>query len=137
MKEQENEKSIINALKAKESLLAGKGTTQDQIDIAEKELGLAFASDYRAYLFSYGIAAFDGHELTGISKSERLNVVSATLAARKDYANIASDLYVVENTGYEGIIILQNAKGEIFGCGINTKLEKLCDSLADYVNGKY
>lgn len=133
----ENENNIINALKSKKSLLAGKGVSNNQIVEAEELLGLTFADDYRSYLSTYGIVAFDGQELTGITKSERVNVVAVTLAARKDYANLASDFYVVENTGYEGIIILQNAKGEIFGCGINAKLEKLCDSLADYVNGNY
>ena len=32
-------------------------------------------------------SAFNGHEMTGITKSKRLNIVSVTIEARKKYRN--------------------------------------------------
>lgn len=131
------DESIVNVLKSKESLLAGKGASNDQVVKAEKDLGVSFAKDYKSYLLAYGIAAFDGQELTGITKTERLNVVSATFAARDEYENLPKDLYVIENTGVEGITVLQSPSGDIYTCDTNSKIEKLCDSLVDFVNGNF
>ena len=128
--------AIMDAFASKPSLLAGKGAPAEQISQAEQDLGLSFSEEYREYLSSYGIVAFDGHEMTGLSKSKRLDVVSVTADARNRYPDLPSDLYVIEETGVEELIILQNATGEVFGCAPNYPLEKVCDSLSDYVLGK-
>ena len=128
--------TLTDAFAAKNSFLSGKGISNEQISQAEQNLGLSFSEEYREYLFLYGIAAFDGHELTGITKSNRLDVVSTTIEARKRYPDLPSDLYVVESTGIEELIILQNTDGEVFGCAPNYRLEKICDSLSDYIANK-
>lgn len=128
--------TLTDAFAAKNSFLSGKGISNEQISQAEQNLGLSFSEEYREYLSLYGIAAFDGHELTGITKSNRLDVVSTTIEARKRYPDLPSDLYVVESTGIEELIILQNTDGEVFGCAPNYRLEKICDSLSDYIANK-
>ena len=128
--------TIIEALNAKTSLLAGKGVSPEQIAQAEQELGLSFSEEYCEYLSTYGIAAFDGRELTGITKSKRLNVVFATLEVRKDYPEMPADLYVLEETGVEEIIILQDSTGAVYRCAPNAKLRKISESLTDYVSMK-
>ena len=125
--------AITDAFESRKSFLAGKGASPEQISQAEKQLGLSFAREYREYLSSYGIAAYDGHELTGITKSDRLNVVSVTKEAKARYASIPTDYYVVEQVGVEELIIWQNGNGEIYGCAPNYKLGKICDSLRDYI----
>ena len=125
--------AIKDAFDSRKSFLAGKGASPEQISQAEKQLGLSFAQDYREYLSTYGIAAFDGHELTGITKSDRLNVVSVTKEARARYTIIPAGYYVVEQVDVEELIIWQNGSGEIYGCAPNYKVEKICNSLHDYV----
>ena len=128
--------TLTDAFAAKNSFLSGKGISNEQISQAEQNLGLSFSEEYREYLSLYGIAAFDGHELTGITKSNRLDVVSTTIEARKRYPDLPGDLYVVESTGIEELIILQNTDGKVFGCAPNYRLEKICDSLSDYIANK-
>ena len=125
--------SIKDAFGSRKSFLAGNGVSPEQIWQAEKKLGLTFAPEYREYLSTYGIAAFDGHELTGITKSDRLNVVAVTKKAKERYSDIPADYYVVEQVGVEELIVWQSGSGEIYGCAPNYKLEKICNSLHDYV----
>ena len=49
---------------------------------AEAKLGLSFSKEYRSYLESCSFASVNGHELTGICKWPRLDVVGATRAER-------------------------------------------------------
>lgn len=128
--------ALKEAFAAKTSFLSGKGVPPEQITQAEQELGLSFSDEYREYLSDYGIGAYDGHELTGLTKSKRLNVITATTEARKRYTDLPADLYVIEELGVEELIILQNASGEIYACGPNYKLEKIRDSFTAYVKGK-
>lgn len=52
---------------------------------AEAKLGLSFSKEYRSYLESCSFASVNGHELTGICKSPRLDVVGATRAERGNW----------------------------------------------------
>ena len=125
--------AIKDAFESRKTFLAGRGASLEQISHAEKQLGLSFAQEYREYLFSYGIAAYDGHELTGITQSERLNVVTVTKEAKARYASVPVDYYVIEQIGVEELIMWQSGSGEIYGCAPNYKLEKICDSLSAYI----
>ena len=44
-------------------------------------------------------SAFNGHEMTGITKSKRLNIVSVTIEAIKKYSDLPSNLYIQLKTG--------------------------------------
>lgn len=125
--------NIIDALKNAKQFYSGAAILDDEIEAAERELGLQFAVEYKDYLREYGFASYYGHELTGICKSPRLNVVKVTQEARDSYQFIDEEMYVVEDTGYEGILILQNRKGTIFQLEPNTKPSKIYPSLAAYV----
>lgn len=125
--------ALTNAFMSRKSFLHGKGVTSEQIAEAENQLGLSFSDEYREYLTAYGIAAYDGHELTGITKSDRLNVVAVTAEARKNQSGIPDNFYVIEGVGIEELVIWQNEQGEIYGCAPNFKLEKISNSLHDYI----
>ena len=114
------------------SLLAGSGVPEKEIEEAEKKLGLKFSDEYREYLLHYGIAAYRGHELTGLTKSTRVNVANVTTEERKP--GIPDNLYVVECTNVEEIIIWQSATGEIYASSPNMKLTKINDTLKDFLN---
>lgn len=118
----------------KNNLLAGSGVPESIIKEAESMLRLDFSDEYRAYLQQYGIAAYNGHELTGITLSPRLDVVAVTLLERTNSVDIPNNLYVIEKTNFENIIVWQNSNGEIFFSGPNQPIMHYCDSLNEYLN---
>lgn len=124
---------IIQALEAKQDLLFNGEISEAEIQSAERQLGLEFAAEYRKYLLKYGTAFYNGHELTGITKSSRLNVVDITHRMREKYPDVPQNYYVIECTNIEEIIIWQSTGGEIYYSAPNTSLTRLCGSLTEYV----
>lgn len=125
---------IIEALEASDKMRSGRPVETSDIKAAEDALGLSFASEYREYLRAFGFASYKNHELTGICNSSRLNVVDVTQEARELY-NVAPDMYVIEDTGYEGVVVLQNTQGTIFQVQPQGTPVIIYKSLAEYING--
>ena len=67
----------------------------------------------------------------GLCESKRLNIIDATLKAKKKNEAISDELYLIEDMGIDKILTWQNEKGELFqavGRGEPEKLEvKLCE----------
>lgn len=123
---------IIETLKNAPEYIGGTGRTAAEIEIVEKQLGVEFAPDYRCYLKEIGLACFNGHELTGICKSTRLNVTDVTLAQRK-LCPETHYLYVIEEANIDGIVIWQASTGEIYQSISGSSPQKKYSSLVDYV----
>jgi len=123
---------IIETLKNAPEYIGGAGRTDAEIESAEKQLGVEFAPDYRCYLKEIGLACFDGHELTGICKSARLNVVDVTTTQRELYPEACS-WYVIEETNIDGIVIWQAPAGDIYKTAPGIKTRKVFSSLAEYI----
>ena len=105
--------NIIELMKSIPDYIGSNGRSEDEIAAAEKSLGTTFAPDYRLYLEEIGLACFDGHELTGITNNVRLSVVAVTEQERAANPNVPSSWYVIEQTGFDGIVIWQTPIGEI------------------------
>lgn len=127
---------IIKVIEHLDDLRYLKAASNLEIENAEKELKLEFSAEYKKYLKKYGVISAKKVELTGIVKSSRLNVVEVTKSVRESKA-IKQDLYVVENLGIDGVLILQNSKGEIFELQSNLEIKKLYDSLSEYIETEY
>lgn len=125
--------SIIDMLKEKDCFCSLKGVTEDEIRVAEQTLGLSFAKEYRAYLQAFGLASFQGHELTGIIKSPRLSVVAQTVAERNNNSHIPDDMYVIEIANIDGIVIWQGSTGEIFETIYDGVPTLICKSFSEYI----
>lgn len=123
---------IIETLKNAPEYIGGAGRLNTEIENAEKQLGNEFAPDYKCYLKEIGLACFDGHELTGICKDTRLNVVDVTVAQRKQYPEACS-WYVIEETNIDGIVIWQSPTGAIYKTTLGIKAQKICDSMTEYI----
>lgn len=123
---------LFKVMESMVDAITGKGVDKNTIEAAEDALGVSFSQEYRAYLERYGIAAVNGHELTGICKSDRTNVVSVTQSAKRIHET-ANDWYVVEQTNIDGIIIWQASNGTVYQTAPNAKPKKLCESLAEYI----
>ena len=105
----------------------------EEIQKAEFKLGLKFSNEYRKYVSVGGAICGGGIELTGITKHERLNVVAVTNREKRINPLIPDDMYVVEVTGIDGMVVLQNEMGTIFTAQPNVPPKKLCDSLFEYI----
>ena len=124
--------AILDVLRNAPDFIGGKGCGNVAISDAEQALGIRFAPDYRAYLQKIGLACFDGHELTGICKAFRLNVVDVTLDERKQCPD-AAGWYVVEQANVDGIVMWQAPSGEIYQTMPGVSARKICNSLTEYV----
>ena len=124
--------AILDVLRNAPDFIGGKGCGNVAISDAEQALGIRVAPDYRAYLQKIGLACFDGHELTGICKAFRLNVVDVTLDERKQCPD-AAGWYVVEQANVDGIVIWQAPSGEIYQTMPGVSARKICNSLTEYV----
>lgn len=106
----------------------------EAIDAAEKELGLAFAKEYRDVLGLYGSICTDDHEMIGLGPSKRLNVVAVTEELRALYAALGDDLYVIEDLGIDGLLICQDSAGVIYELAPNGKPRKIAATLLEYLS---
>ena len=120
--------NIVEVFESKEDIIAGSGVSIEKIVEAEKELKVSFAEDYKKYLLNYGLIMCCGHELTGLGKIERTNVVYVTKQMKQIKSEIPDDWYVLENENMDGAIIWQDTKGNVY---FNTK--KIHSSLSEFV----
>lgn len=124
---------IIQALRGKENLLNGDGVEESAVVAAERKLDLKFAADYRAYLLEMTIAAYDGHELTGLSKAVRTNVVEVTKQKWWECSQVPKSWYVIEETNIDRIVIWQSQDGKIYQTiGVGGP-ECIADSMGEFV----
>lgn len=122
---------IINNLP---DLLPLKPATDIDIKDAEIQLRVSFNEEYREYLLAFGAIMADGIELTGIAKSAHRNVVNQTKQERELNPKIPNNMYVVENTGVDGIVIWQETNGGIYQSSPNVEPKKVADSLLEYLS---
>lgn|SRR5699024_2088800 len=123
---------IVEVLRKSPDYIGGRGRSYTEIESAEKNLEIKFAPDYRKYLKEIGLVSFDGHELTGISKNPRLNVVDVTTSKREIYPQ-AGKWYVIEEANIDGIVIWQDIDGKIFITGDKIKSKHIANSLIEYI----
>lgn len=123
---------IIKLMQEQPAFHARSAVSNEEITDVENMLGLHFAQDYREYVAAFGAASFAGHELTGICKSDRLNVAAVTMEERNNMV-VPADWYVLEQANIDGIVLWQNSAGAIYQTAPNTNPKKLCESLAEYI----
>lgn len=110
------------------------GVGDSEINSAEEALQVSFAEDYREYLAAFGVASANGHELTGICSSARLNVVDVTQDERGRGHNDESGWYVVERLGFDDLVAWQSPSGEVFLTAGEAEPHKAADSLIEYLD---
>lgn len=99
---------------------------------AENELGISIAPEYKEVLKKYGSLCVKGEEFLGID-CDNYDVVKATNEARKNDKNFPLDMYVIENTAIDGILIVQNFTSELFSYQPNDKLQHVASCLDEYL----
>lgn len=125
----QNLENVINSIP---KLYKTKGCTDEQIFEAEKELNLKFADEYITYLKTYGAISFYGTEITGLNVDEYVNVINVTLQEREIDKEFPLDCIVIENTGFEGFLVLQGEDGSIYNWSKGKRV-KVFNSLNEYI----
>ena len=126
--------TFVKKIKSFPDYIGAAGRSEEEITEAEKVLGLSFATDYRAYLKEVGLACFDGHELTGLTKTDRLNVVTVTKEQRSYWSKIAESWYVVEEAYIDGIVIWQSSDGTVYQTMPDSECKPIAKNLLEYIS---
>ena len=125
---------VIQAINELDHLCVLLPATLSAVSEAEQALGLRFAPDYKAYVLQFCAISACGIELTGVTTSRRLDVVSVTKQERARNSCIPLNMYVIENMATDGLLILQDASGAVYAAAPLGKPHKVFDSLTAYVN---
>ena len=126
--------SIVEVIRKADSAYYGEGIPMENIAEAESKLHLKFAKDYTEYLNAFGIAAVNGHELTGLDSDDRVNVVTVTLQNRDKAVQDLGKYYVIEESNIDGLVVWQDQSGKVFVFTDDGNLFPLCNSLVEYIN---
>lgn len=125
--------ALTERIKEADFFVSLQPANASSIEAAETQLGIAFAADYKEYLLAFGAASFDGRELTGICKSDRLSVVSSTEEARSFYPQFPKKAYVVEDLGFDHVLIIQDHSGKVYEYGPSDTSKLIAESLQEYL----
>lgn len=126
---------LIKAMRLNPEFYAEKGASENQIEQAERTLGLKFAPDFKECLREFGAISIGGHELTGFSADSTLDVVEVTLKNRQKN-NVEKKLYVIEEAHIDGIVVWQDEEGRIYETAPNSITREIANSLAEYLSLK-
>ena len=109
------------------------GAVSDELIVnAEKQLGVSFSPEYKVFLKSFGSLLAKGEEIIGVTGKNN-NVVEATITARSESDNFPKGMYVISKCGVDGILLVQNPQGNVFSYQANSFLQKLGNSLSEYL----
>lgn len=101
---------------------------------AESKLRVKFNDEFIKIQLQFGRFIGDGIELTTVAtKTQYSNVIDVTKKCRELNPEVPTDMYVIEDTGMNGIVIWQNTDGNVFMSKPNKGLRKICGSLSDYI----
>lgn len=111
------------------------GAPEEDILAAESKLSLTFSKEYHEYVSAFGAASYGSHELTGVCKSPRLNVVDVTMEERQKHPDLPGDWYVLEQLHIDDVSIWQSSSGEVYQIMPGARPVKICESFSEYVHG--
>ena len=124
--------NIITTIESFKRKMFTGSVSSELIVNAENELGISIAPEYKEVLKKYGSLCVKGEEFLGID-CDNYDVVKATNEARKNDKNFPLDMYVIENTAIDGILIVQNSTSELFSYQPNGKLQQVASCLDEYL----
>lgn len=127
---------IVDLINSLPDMLPLRPATEVQITDAELQLRVRFADEYKEYLKAFGAIMANGIELTGIAKAEYRNVVSITKQERELNSKVPNTMYVIENTGVDGIIIWQDSLGNVYRTMPDIEPEMIASSLYEYITNR-
>ena len=128
--------NVIDTINSLPEMLSLKPANDIQITDAELQLRVRFSDEYKVYLKEFGAVMADGIELSGIAKSEHRSVVAMTKQERELNPKVPNNMYVIENTHLDGVIIWQDSNGKVYRTQPNKEPVKISDSMVDYIRNR-
>lgn len=128
---------IIETIRSLPKMSGYKPASEVEITDAEIQLRLRFADEYRLYLSEFGEVSAHGLELTGIIDADYLHVVTATKEKWRMHPRVPRNLYVVEDTAIDGIVIWQDEKGTIYKTSPHSEPVPIAASLEEFLKKRY
>lgn len=125
--------NIVQVINSLPNLLSLKPAEECQIVDAAIQLRISFAEEYKEYLAEFGAILADGIELSGIAKSDHRSVVALTQKEWSLNPKVSHNMYVIENTCIDGIVVWQDASGAIYQSRPSMEPIKIADSFSDYL----
>nr|WP_303231312.1 SMI1/KNR4 family protein [uncultured Blautia sp.] len=124
---------IIELIKEKTDLITYSPVTLECINEAEKNLQVTFSKEYVEYVATFGVAIFEGHELTGICDGKRLDVVHNTVEQRRLNPFVPSNWYVIECLDIDGVVIWQDEAGKVYQTLPSGNMVLIGESIVEYL----
>lgn len=124
--------SLITCINSLPSLKYSGGVSADEVNKAEQSVGVKFSDDFKLYLMNFGQLQARGIELTGISSKTSTSVVRIT-KDEFERESFSHEYYVIEDLGIDGILYLQNRKGQVFEYCPGKAPKLYADSLVNYI----
>lgn len=124
---------IVEKIKKIPDVCAIKGCTQEQLEEAQKELGMTFPYEYVEYVKQYGCIDFGSTEWTGLNIEGRLNTVYATKQEMRVNPDFPQGFFVLENLGIDAKKTVVDVNGKVYIIQYNN-LELICDSISEYLD---
>ena len=131
-------KTICEFLESYRDFLSCDPVPIEKIREAEEKLNLKFADEYVECLLKYGSVDIEHIELNSVTNLLYSNVVKDTMDMRElpDADMIPADAYVVEDVGIDLVMAWQDSTGAVYLSYPGNGLEKVADSLGEYVENE-
>lgn len=123
---------VLEILESIENLDYTGGCSLQQLNEAEKKLGISFPLEYKEFLLKYGAIGFGSVEICGLNVDGYLNVVEATEKEKKINPDFPKKMFVIENLCIDAKYIVGDEKGYIYLLQRNKK-RVLCLSFSEYI----
>ena len=125
-------KNVTNELKKVSDLVSTKGASNEQIVEAQNKLSIEFPTDFIEYWKEFRLVTFYGVEWQGLNGPDYLNVVTSTLEARKTYPDFPVNMFILEDLGFDGLLILIDTKGSVYEWQYGN-CKKIYPSIVEYL----
>ena len=111
---------IVSKIKAHGGYYQSRcGASDEQIASAEQTLGLKFPEEYKEIAKEFGHIYFPTEcglgEWTGFNINRGLDVVDATRFEQINDDRFPAGFFVLENTGWGGLLVIANSVGQVYG----------------------
>lgn len=124
---------IVERISAIPDLQYLEGCSMEQIEDAQKKLGMVFPDEYKEYVKEFGAICFFGTEWTGLNVDGYLNTVEATKQEMGVNKKFPSKCFVLEDIGIDAKLAIVDEEGNVFILQRDKK-ELLCKSISEYLD---
>ena len=88
--------------------------SEKDIQLAQEELKFTFDNQYKLFLENFGAISCGSNEIFGLGIKGYMNVITATLEARKLHKDSLNEYIVIQDYGIGDILISIDCNGNIY-----------------------